>query len=131
MNLAEQKCRTSVGGLTSAVGSRSWELDMPGNWLETGFDLTGDGDFGDTDEVQDRTHNLANELLTASKAFEPFSSALTYDPSGNLKQETRTIPGTPLPTQYDVDFVHDAWNRLVSVTRQPGSVLRGCTSTTG
>ncbi|MBX3322569.1 MAG: hypothetical protein KF757_06220 [Phycisphaeraceae bacterium] len=31
----------------------------------------------------------------------------------------------PVRFQPPLEYVHDAWNRLVSITRQPGSVLRG------
>ncbi|MGK2921725.1 MAG: hypothetical protein ACSLE4_02875, partial [Methyloceanibacter sp.] len=42
---------------------QQWTLNHTGNWDRDKVDLNGDGDFVDTDELDDtRTHNAVNEL---------------------------------------------------------------------
>ena len=87
---------------------QQWDLDATGNWNNLAEDSDGDGDL---DLDQDRTHNAANEVLTADTWATP-----DHDAAGNM---------TVVPDPYDLDSsltcVYDAWNRLVKATKLVGA----------
>ena len=58
-----RKGTLSGGSITSQTRDEQWTLSQTGNWDREKLDLNGDGDFVDTDELDDtRTHNEVNEL---------------------------------------------------------------------
>ncbi len=99
--------------LTSGPGSRTWSLDALGNWLQTTIDADGDGDAG-PDETDIGVFNAANELLEVTRGGDIFGFA--YDETGNQTSKTLfDASGARL------EFVYDAWNRLVRVDRVLGA----------
>jgi len=98
----------SGGTFAYAAGSQQWTLDFLGNWNALETDVTGDGDYLDTDEKENRDHNLANELTGRDTDDSGGNEiTLTFDHAGNL----RTSAEGGVTTTY----THDAWNRLVKV----------------
>jgi RHS repeat-associated protein len=100
-----------------APSSQQWELDMLGNWKKVKHSPIYDG-TGWTSE--NRTHNRANEMTTRDPdgpggATNP-PLDLTFDDVGNITAQD-TSPSTT------VDYVHDAWNRLVRI--EQSSAVRG------
>jgi len=94
---------------TPGAGVQEWTLDMLGNWSTWNHDRNGDGDFLDSQEVEDRDHNAANEItsldiqgLTGS----PFTQH--RDKAGNWTRNKRSAAS-------NLEYTHDAWNRLVKV----------------
>ena len=75
--------------ITTTYRDEQWTLDQVGNWDVYKLDLTGDGDFVDTDELNDdRTHNVVNELTardTDDNGTDNYT--LTYDADGNLTDD--------------------------------------------
>ncbi|HRQ73078.1 MAG TPA: RHS repeat-associated core domain-containing protein [Phycisphaerales bacterium] len=103
---------------TAAAGTQEWALDLLGNWATFRHDRNGDGDFNDSLEVEDRTHNAANEVASAAIQGlfgSPFSQR--HDHAGNWTRSARSGAQRR-------DYVHDAWNRLVKATddTQPATV---------
>jgi YD repeat-containing protein len=94
----------------SSIGSttrdQQWTLDHVGNWDVDKVDLNGDGDFVDTDEVNDdRTHNDVNELTgrdTDDNGTDDFT--LAYDAVGNMTDDGE-----------DYEYEWDAFGRLRKV----------------
>ncbi len=107
---------SSIG--TIADQSRQWNLDMLGNWGSVVTDLDGDGLFETGDETEDRSHNSANELTSREG---PVGSGVTfapiYDNAGNFRSNNATGSS-------DLEYTHDAWNRLVKVEKVLGSGAR-------
>ncbi len=93
-------------------------LDALGNWGAYAQDRNGDGDFTDPDELEDRSHNMANEvverLVRRLPAAPDTALALTHDDSGNLITSAQPDGSMQL-------LIYDAWNRLVRVRTQMGS----------
>lgn len=93
-------------------------LDALGNWGAYAQDRNGDGDFTDPDELEDRSHNMANEIVERLVRRLPAAPdtplALTHDDSGNLISSAQLDGSTQLLT-------YDAWNRLVRVRTQMGT----------
>tara|TARA_R110000782_G_scaffold102483_4_gene189491 strand:+ start:8981 stop:11971 length:2991 start_codon:yes stop_codon:yes gene_type:complete len=106
------------GGFTLAADSQQWGLDILGNWKTFGTDANANGTFENTlAERQNRTHNFANEITLQEKPNGMSSQILTqpaYDDAGNYRQNLGS--GTSR-----LIYTHDAWNRLVRVTRSSGS----------
>jgi RHS repeat-associated protein len=100
-----------------APSSQQWELDMLGNWKKLKHSPIYDG-TGWTSE--NRTHNRASEMATRDPdgpgggTNPPLD--LTFDDAGNITAQD-TSPSTA------VDYVHDAWNRLVRI--EQSSAVRG------
>ncbi|MGH7245265.1 MAG: RHS repeat-associated core domain-containing protein [Phycisphaerales bacterium] len=106
-----------TAGVGSAAESRSWSLDLLGNWKSVASDFNGDGTFAAA-ETSTRTHDAQNQLTslgatTAESGTPKYLRA--YDKNGNLLSET--IDGDAQATR---KFAYDAWNRLVRVERGPG-----------
>jgi len=79
----------SGGSITSRTRDQQWTLTQTGNWNVDKVDLNGDGDFTDTDDLDDdRTHNDVNEL-TGRDIDDSGSDdyTLTYDAAGNLTDD--------------------------------------------
>jgi RHS repeat-associated protein len=98
----------SAGSITSKKRDQQWTLTHTGNWDYDKVDLTGDGDFVDTDEVNDhRTHNAVNELTsrdTDNSGSDNYT--LTYDAVGNLTDDGK-----------DYEYEYDAFGRLRKVKK--------------
>ncbi|RNC81832.1 MAG: hypothetical protein ED559_08625 [Phycisphaera sp.] len=94
----------------SAIGTtkhqETWALDPLGNWDRYKLDLNGDGDYLDTDELDDtRTHNKANELTARDIDTDTTDDyTLSYDEVGNLVDDGE-----------DYEYVYDAFGRLKEV----------------
>ncbi|MFO0848769.1 MAG: RHS repeat-associated core domain-containing protein [Gemmataceae bacterium] len=85
-------------GLTGAASrSQSWDYDAVGNW--DGVTTGG--------ATQTRTHNKQNEITAVSGATTP-----TFDANGNLTTD-----------EAGLQYVYDAWNRLVAVKNSGGTTL--------
>jgi len=102
------------GSISSRTRRQQWALNQTGNWDNDKVDLNGDGDWADTDEVNDtRTHNAVNELSarnTDSAGGNEFT--LTYDAVGNLTDDGE-----------DYEYEWDAFGRLRKVKNTAGSAL--------
>ncbi|RNC81833.1 MAG: hypothetical protein ED559_08630 [Phycisphaera sp.] len=94
----------------SAIGTtkhqETWTLDPLGNWDRYKLDLNGDGDYLDTDELDDtRTHNKANELTARDIDTDTTDDyTLSYDEVGNLVDDGE-----------DYEYVYDPFGRLKEV----------------
>jgi len=85
-------------------------LDTLGNWGEDKIDANGDGDYTDQGDLdQDRTHDAANQIndIDGGSWIDP-----VYDTAGNMTSG----PAPDAETTTELNFVYDAWNRLVKVT---------------
>jgi RHS repeat-associated protein len=95
--------------ITSKKFAQHWTLDGLGNWDNgptlPGFQQDNNGD-GTYELNQTRTHNTANDTLTASTWASPL-----HDAAGNMT----TIPQPSSPGN-SFALKYDAWNRLVQVT---------------
>ena len=60
---------------TPGAGVQEWTLDMLGNWPTWNQDRNGDGDFLDSQEVEDRDHNAANEITSLAGYCKSIDSA--------------------------------------------------------
>jgi RHS repeat-associated protein len=108
----------SGSAITSGTRKEDWTsggLDQLGNWLRYKLDLNHDGDWADTDEMDDsRTFNVANELTardTDSNSSNNYSPA--YDAVGNMTDDGK---------QYTL--VYDAFGRLRFIKdRTSGNVI--------
>ncbi len=104
----------SSGSITSRTRDQQWTLSGTGNWKRDKVDLNGDGDFVDTDEVNDtRSHNDVNELTardTDSNSSPNYS--LTYDAAGNQTDDGK-----------DYKYEYDAFYRLRKVKQTGNSAL--------
>ena len=102
------------GSISSRTRRQQWTLNQTGNWDNDKVDLNGDGDWGDTDEVNDsRTHNVVNELNarnTNSSGGDEFT--LAYDAVGTLTDDGE-----------DYEYEWDAFGRLRKVKNTSGSAL--------
>jgi RHS repeat-associated protein len=92
---------------TYEPSSQQWELDMLGNWKKVKTNPNSGG-TGWTSE--NRSHNRANEIETRDPDGPGGSSPLdlTFDDVGNIEAQDTS-------TSTIVDYVHDAWNRLVRI----------------
>lgn len=121
---------------TREAGTQDWRLDTLGNWERFGidWDLTNNPappalpgpNFDPATEVQQRTHNSANELIAATAPATPpsaitFSNApltrsenQTYDAAGNLVGISVSLSTTNVQRY---QLVYDGWNRLVKIGR--------------
>ncbi len=88
-----------------ADGSQTWALDELNNWTTTDFPEDSSAD-------QIRAHNKANELTGYSTAGGD-DVDLVYDDNGNLIKLTRDLAGDIGSDDIVVEYVYDAWNRLV------------------
>jgi YD repeat-containing protein len=104
----------SGGSITSRTRRQQWELSPTGNWDRDKVDLNGDGDWGDTDEVDDcRTHNVVNELTARNTNCTGGNEySLAYDPAGNMTDDGE-----------DYEYVWDAFGRLREVRRTDNQAL--------
>jgi len=116
---AEEGTR-SGGAITSRTRQQSWlhsgtsELGHTGNWKRSKLDLNGDGDFLDTDELDEtREHNKVNEL--EARDVDSDASAdytLAYDAAGNMTDDGE-----------DWKYEYDAFYRLRKVRNQSDTLL--------
>ncbi len=57
-------CDARSRPISTAKQDQRWTLDHLGNWSQNRFDLNGDGDFTDAEELDElRDHNAVNEIL--------------------------------------------------------------------
>jgi len=102
------------GSISSRTRRQQWALNQTGNWDNDKVDLNGDGDWGDTDDVNDtRTHNAVNELSarnTNSSGGDEFT--LTYDANGNLTDDGE-----------DYEYGWDPFGRLRTIKRTDNQAL--------
>ncbi len=101
-----------VGDASSFSGTSSpewaWDLDMANRWAGVSLDIDNDGSYTGAGEFdQSPTHNEANELTDRG------GLAFAYDAAGNLTDEETSTGGS------EFLYVHDAWNRLVSIEGVP------------
>ena len=104
-----------------------WTLDQLANFDEYKRDLDGDINFNETDEFYDnRGFNDVNELrsrdtdnngATDTNDYEP-----DYDKNGNLIDDDKRTPTGTYTYRYG-DYDYDAWNRLVAVRNQSGTLV--------
>lgn len=100
----------SGGQITDANANftQNWDtLESQGNWRSWIEDTNGGGAGGST--TQARTHNKANEVLTAT-GNSPAWVAPAHDLAGNLT----TVPQPGAESTANT-LTYDAWNRLVKV----------------
>jgi len=102
------------GSISSRTRDQQWTLSHTGNWARDKVDLNGDGDFADTDEVDDtRAHNDVNELETRDTDSNASTNyALAYDAAGNLIDDGK-----------DYEYVYDAFYRLREVRKTSNQAL--------
>ena len=102
------------GTFAPAIGSQKWDYDLLGNWSVFNNDVNGDGDYLDTDEIENRDHNLANEITGRDPDDDSTNEiTYTYDDAGNI----RTSDDGTITTTY----THDGWNRMTKVEIDSGS----------
>lgn len=104
----------SAGSITSRTRRQEWALGQTGNWDEDKLDLNGDGDWGDTNEVDDcRTHNVVNELTARNTNCSGGNEfTLAYDAVGNVTDDSK-----------DYEYEWDAFGRLRKVKNTLSSAL--------
>ncbi len=104
-----QRGDESAGSITLENFQQEWTLDQPGNWSLFKNDLNGDGDWGDTNEVEDaRIHNQVNELETRNTNNSGgVEHTLVYTAAGQLSDDGEFY-----------EYVYDAWGRLVKIKNQ-------------
>lgn len=119
---------------TSQHLSRSWDLDMLGNWSSTTSDGDEDGDLSDNQGngyLDSRGANAANEYegeLNTQYDRRVYNSVgsryydYAYDKNGNLTED-RSGTALPLPPSKMSGLIHtyDAWNRMVKSEFEPNS----------
>ena len=93
------------GGLASTNFLQAWTLDLAGNW--PGFN---EGPSTNWSLVQTRAHNLVNEITNITETTGPQWVVPAYDSRGNM-----TAGPQPGNETNRLDFIYDAWNRLVKV----------------
>ncbi|MFO0860596.1 MAG: RHS repeat-associated core domain-containing protein [Phycisphaerales bacterium] len=106
---------SNTQNFAAAAGSRSWSLDMLGNWKSVATDINGDGTFNPA-ETSTRQHDASNQLTELGAANGAPAIVRVYDNNGNLVSETVSGETTPFRR-----FIYDAWNRLVRVERREGA----------
>jgi len=76
----------SGGSITSAVRTEDWGLDQPGNWSDYDLDANGDGDYGDTGDLEQiRDHSRENEISDISEGGgDPVWLDPEFDKAGNM-----------------------------------------------
>ncbi|MEN6662874.1 MAG: RHS repeat-associated core domain-containing protein, partial [Phycisphaerae bacterium] len=95
------------------------DLDALGNWSGFATDANGDGDYTDAADLdQSRDANAANEITDVTEGQGQTAWATpVYDDAGNMI----TGPGgKAAELSTSVDYVYDAWNRLVKAYRDTG-----------
>ncbi|MGE3108826.1 MAG: RHS repeat-associated core domain-containing protein [Phycisphaerales bacterium] len=104
----------SAGSISNRSRDQQWTLDQVGNWTRDKIDLNGDGDFVDTNELDDtRTHNVANELLTRdTDSNASVNYTLTHDAIGNMTDDGASYK-----------FVYDVWGRLRMIKNQSNALV--------
>jgi RHS repeat-associated protein len=107
----------SAGTITSGTRKEDWTsggLDQLGNWKRYKLDLNHDGDWSDSNEMDDsRTFNVANELTardTDSNSSNNYTPA--YDAVGNMTDDGK---------QYTL--VYDAFGRLRFIKDRSNSAV--------
>ena len=104
----------SGGSISSRTRDQQWTLTQVGNWDVDQVDLNGDGDFVDTDELDDdRAHNDVNELTGRDiddSGTDDYT--LTYDEAGNLTDDGE-----------DYDYEWDAFYRLRKIKNRSTAAL--------
>ncbi len=104
----------SSGSITSRTRDQQWTLSHTGNWNRDKVDLNGDGDFVDTDEVNDtRSHNDVNELTARDTDTNGTANyTLAFDAAGNQTDDGK-----------DYKYEYDAFYRLRKVKQTGNSAL--------
>ncbi|MEN6662870.1 MAG: RHS repeat-associated core domain-containing protein, partial [Phycisphaerae bacterium] len=95
------------------------DLDALGNWSGFATDANGDGDYTDAADLdQSRDANAANEITDVIEGQGQTAWATpVYDDAGNMI----TGPGgKAAELSTSVNYVYDAWNRLVKAYRDTG-----------
>jgi len=102
------------GSISSRTRDQQWTLTHTGNWSRDKVDLNGDGDFIDTDEVDDtRGHNDVNELETRDTDSNASTNyTLAYDAAGNMTDDGK-----------DYEYEYDALYRLRRVRKTSNQAL--------
>jgi RHS repeat-associated protein len=104
----------SGGSISTAKQDQRWTLDHLGNWSQNRFDLNGDGDFTDAEELDElRGHNAVNEILdrdTNGDSTPEFT--LAYDAVGQLTDDGE-----------DYKYTWDAFGRMRKILKRSNDAL--------
>ena len=104
----------SSGSISSPKQDQRWTLDHLGNWEQNRFDLNGDGDFTDADELDElRAHNAVNEISnrdTNGDSTPEFT--LAYDAVGQLTDDGE-----------DYKYTWDAFGRMRKILKRSNDAL--------
>ncbi|MEQ1735197.1 MAG: hypothetical protein ABL886_02050, partial [Rhodoglobus sp.] len=102
------------GSISSRTRRQQWTLNQTGNWDNDKVDLNGDGDWTDTEEVNDtRSHNAVNELTARDTDTSGAANfTLNYDANGSLIDDGENYK-----------YEWDAFGRLRKVKRTSNSTL--------
>jgi RHS repeat-associated protein len=105
----------SGGSITSKTRDEQWVLSQTGNWKRDKLDLNGDGDYLDTNELDEvGTYNKVNEISTrdidndSTPDYSP-----TYDAVGNLTDDQELY-----------EYGYDAFGRLRTVKNTTTQALK-------
>jgi RHS repeat-associated protein len=104
----------SGGSISTPKQDQRWTLDHLGNWSQNRFDLNGDGDFTDAEELDElRDHNAVNEILdrdTNGDSTPEFT--LAYDAVGQLTDDGE-----------DYKYTWDAFGRMRKILKRSDDSL--------
>lgn len=100
--------------ILSPTFAQCWSLDATGNWDRFREDNDGEGQWS---LIQSRVSNSANEVTVISNQTGAAWGQPAYDPAGNMTSMPQ--PVNPATT---FDLIYDAWNRLVELKNQGGTV---------
>lgn len=115
----EQTPGAGTDDFTVSAGSLQWGLDILGNWGQFSTDTNSVWPVvwsNSAAERENRTHNMANEIVTQSHPGPGGTSSIvtqpSYDAAGNYRQNLPSSTGSST-----LRYTHDLWNRLVRITR--------------
>ncbi len=97
------------GAANDMQGQEQWSLDATGNWRQ--YSVI-DVDDASKNLAQSRAANRANEITDLSREFGQDWPTPQYDRAGN----TTSFP-QPLAPTAGFSATYDAWNRLISLTK--------------
>lgn len=100
---------SNTQNFAAAAGSRSWSLDMLGNWKSVATDTNGDGTFNAA-ETSTRKHDASNQLTELGAANGAPAIDRAYDNNGNLISET--VSGKQRPSDASSTTPGTAWSAL-------------------
>ena len=108
----------AIPATTNRSYGQAWGLSAVGAWNDYQVDSNGDGDFSDAADLdQDRSHNLANEIYSATPGAaitEGGGQSSWADPAYDARGNMTTVP-KPSDLTSTYTCTYDAWNRLVEV----------------